>query len=286
MSSVIRRIVTVVLAAMILAGCSPSHDSAPPQPPTYPNWPDLFAGFRFRWSAAVGIDLLTGPAVPLRAFLESVRVGESTEDLTKASSPKFTAYPGFFNAVSEPTDVEGRIPFQITQAWPFPGAVYDNQPLYGNEYFHVLQIDPIDGGYRAYVCDGRYNVFLQDRKTKQYLSILGPGTKDYFALVRIWRVELRQPAAAPAPVPQKGPNPAPLGDEFGTAKITASSTGLWGMRGTDEARNAGDVVTEQHRRCLDLMPDSATDMVTISRQHFNSPPPFKPPVPGWPAQAS
>jgi hypothetical protein len=273
---------------LVLAGCAsaPPPDDGAPKPPAYPNWPETLAGFRFRWAAEPGVDLLTGPAVPLRAFLEAYRVGYFTPR-SREERPRFVAYPGFFDAVAEPTGVGPQIPFQISEAWPFPGRPYPPRPEYGTEYLHVLQIDPIDGGYRAYVCDGRYNTFEKDRTSNRYVSALGPGSKNYFELVQIWRVELH--TAGPTATNdglQKGPNPAPIGDVFGNWKVTASDKGFWGMAGTPETREAAKVADEQHYRCLRSMPHSPADMVTMSRRQFDSPPPFEPAVPGWPAQAS
>ena len=34
-------------------------------------------------------------------------------------------------------------------------------PFYGNEFFHILELTPIEGGYRAYVCDGLYKIFRE-----------------------------------------------------------------------------------------------------------------------------
>ena len=34
-------------------------------------------------------------------------------------------------------------------------------PFYGNEFFHILELTPIESGYRAYVCDGLYNIYRE-----------------------------------------------------------------------------------------------------------------------------
>jgi hypothetical protein len=164
----VRHIATTLVALVVLSGCTTptDHSPAPSKPPTYPNWPELLEGFRFRWTAEPGIDLLTGPAVPLRAFVESYWVGVDTSDVDSDVASNFASYPGFLNTVAQRPGVEGTIDYQITYAWPFPGMTYSGEPLYGNEYLHVLRIDPIDGGYRAYVCDGRYNTFFHDRATR------------------------------------------------------------------------------------------------------------------------
>jgi hypothetical protein len=145
-------------------------------------------------------------------------------------APKFAGYPGFVNAVAQPTGVEGTMAYQITYARPFPGMTYSGEPLYGNEYLQVLRIDPIVGGYRVYVCDGRYNTFFHDRATNKYSSVVRWSKTDD-SLVQLWRVEmLKRSTTSLGDVEQNGPNPAPLGDVFEDWRITASNMGLWGLR--------------------------------------------------------
>jgi hypothetical protein len=164
---VLWRFVAALLAFVMLAGCTPPPrlDGNSPKPSSYPNWPEGMADFRFRWSAEPGIDLLTGAGVPLRAFVESFRVGEYTADLD-APKPGVASYPGFLDTIPpRPSNkMEGRdIPYQVAYARPWPPTLYSQVPVYGTEYLHVLQLDKADAGYRGYVCDGRYNVFKRRR---------------------------------------------------------------------------------------------------------------------------
>lgn len=279
-----RAAAVALLSAVLLASCAdPATDPAAAPPPEFPNWPTLLKDFRFRWSAEPGIDLLTGPTVPLRAFLESFRIAESTYDPNAVAAPKFQTYPGFLDAVAKPQGPD-HSPHQISYAWPVPGPLYNLDPLFGNEYFHVLQLDPIDGGHRAYVCDGRYNIFRHDAQANKYISVLNPTTTNYYTMVVLWRVELRHNAPLPPPGPdQQGPHPAPLGDEFGNWTITATDTGTWGWENRPNPPDGAPDADAQHRRCLDRMPNPAAAMPTLATRRLDAPPPFEPPTPGWPA---
>lgn len=68
----------------------------------FPNWPPELNGFRFRWTAEPGIDLLTGPAIPVRAYLESYRVGLMTKSINNT-------YPGFERAIPAIPDRQDRV---------------------------------------------------------------------------------------------------------------------------------------------------------------------------------
>lgn len=87
-----RLCISIILVVSGLAGFVVTQRREPPPP--YPNWPETLSYFRFRWSADPGIDLLSGPAVPLRAYLESYRLAYFTVGIN-------AAYPGFEHAVPE-----------------------------------------------------------------------------------------------------------------------------------------------------------------------------------------
>lgn len=284
------RFVAALLAFVMLAGCTgpPRPDANSPKPLSYPNWPEGLADFRFSWSAEPGIDLLTDAAVPLRAFVESFRVGEYTADLD-APTPGFASYPGFLDAIPpRPSNkMEGRdIPYQAAYARPWPPTLYSQVPVYGTEYLHVLQLDNADAGYRAYVCDGRYNVFRKDA-TGKYISIASVGSITKYSIVKVWRVDLAAPAPADtSEPPQKGPNPAPLDNVFGGWKITgASDQGAWGMNDA-EYRDFAATAKQLYGQCVNHMPHSVEQQYTIERSVWGSPPSPEPAAPGWPAQAS
>jgi len=284
----------VVLMSLV-AGCHGDQNRAgPPSAPGFPNWPKTLSDFRFRWSAEPGIDLLSGAAVPLRAYLESYRVADFTLDPN-------AVYPGFQRAVPQGVvgaDAPPDVPYQLWYIRPSPAHPefgFDTAWQFGgNEYFHVLELTAIDTGYRAYVCDGLYKVFLG--RNGKYVPLIGRGQYDEWTetnAVDVWRVEFTgQPSASDIKAPpvvgvaQKGPNPAPLGDVFGPWRITgASETGYWGPLAHPESNSRDEANKQRHQQCFDRMPDDAAQRRALLTGIRDAPPPAEPAVPGWPQDA-
>ena len=203
----VMRLCAVALLVMGLAGCR--SEESPPGP-TFGNWPEALGDFRFQWGAEPGIDLVSGPAVPLRAYLESYRIGQLTGDIG-------AAYPGFDRAVPALPPPNSDAPAQLGAIRPAPDAEPFGPPgpFYGNEYFHILELTPIEGGYRAYVCDGLYKIFREGEESGKYVSVISydsrTGLNDVDGM-KVWRVEFTDtPPAADAPAQvtdaQRGPDP-------------------------------------------------------------------------------
>ncbi len=123
-------------AVFLLAGCgSPSPADGP--------WTGSMAQVRAVWSAEQGIDLLTGPAVVARAYLESFVLASKKGSIDDA-------YPGFMHAVdtNAPT---------AKAAWPWPNTLQPApHPVVGTYRFHILRIDTIGHLVNAVVCDWDY----------------------------------------------------------------------------------------------------------------------------------
>ena len=186
------------------------------------------------------------------------------------SSPKDigAAYPGFDRAVPA-------LPSPKFQAMPQPNSGTSGQRptpsrsapqgrFYGNEYFHILELAPIEGGYRAYVCDGMYNIFRQGRGNRtQYVSVVSyesGANASAVDILKVWRVEFTDTppdpnATAMVTAPQRGPNPAPIGDVFGPWRVTGASDYTWGTPITREF-TADETVDGARRlsQCADRMP--------------------------------
>lgn len=284
MKSVLR-MCAVMLIMVVVAGCGADEAT---QEPRFANWPAMLNDFRFRWAAAPGIDLASGPAVPLRAYLESYRIWSLTQDAE-------ATYPGFDRAV--PGALSGKYksstrnelwdirPQPKTELFGPPG------PFYGNEYFHVLELTPIDSGYRAYVCDGMYDIFREGEQKGEYVSVIAYpshfGLND-IAGMKVWRVEFTDtPPATNAPAPataaQRGPNPAPAGDVFGPWHITGASDDKWGTMINSED-TADEEIDGPGRisQCSNLMPQWRTERDDIIKSVLDTPPAGEPASPGWP----
>ncbi|WP_142386981.1 hypothetical protein [Mycobacterium hubeiense] len=212
-------------------------------------------------------------------------------------------YPGFKRAVPDvgkPIDKStSDLPFELWSIQPATDSalVFERpMPFYGNEYFHILELTPIDSGYRAYVCDGLYRIFHEAEKPGSYVPLLAP-TEKYpnpdldNAAIDVWRVEFTDrptqsdPDAPPmVTAPQKGPNPAPLGDVFGPWHITGASPNTsWGPT---NGPGPDPRYQELRQRCLDRMPHDAAQRQAFYTSQFDTPPTAEPPVPGWPGNTA
>ena len=242
--------------------------------------------FRFGWSAEAGVDLVSGPAVPLRAYLESYRIAQLTKDIG-------AAYPGFDRAVPPLPPPHSDAPAQLGVIRPAPDAEPFGPPgpFYGNEFFHILELTPIEGGYRAYVCDGMYKIFREGEEKGKYVSVINydsrTGLNDIGGL-KVWRVEFTDtPPAADAPAmvtaAQRGPNPAPIGDVFGPWHITGASDRSWGTPITRESIPFGEPGgVDRISECSDRMPQWRTERDAIIESVLDTPPDAEPASPGWP----
>jgi len=298
----------MMVVLVLVSGCRSTTVPPPPtstaaQPTT--SWPEKLNDFRFRWSAEPGFELTSGQAVPLRAYLESWLVSYYTADPD-------AGYPGSERATPEPVDRTSpewlETPYAYREIRGYRGkSNYDiaNQRFVGNEDLHVLRVEPMSSGFRAFVCDATFDVYEQRDGAPTFTPLTFKSSSDTdesdFHNMKVWRIEFSEhdsrvgptPPAAPT-VPQVGPLPAPRDDVFGPWFITgATNVTFWSdidfpelPKGSPESkqrsREARDAEAAMREQCLGRYPLNAEQRKTIATTVIDKPPTVEPALPGWP----
>lgn len=296
MKSLVSLALTVAIAMGLVGGCdarateSTSASTPKSENRLFPNWPPQLNNFRFHWTAETGIDLTTGPAVVVRAYMEAYDVATLTFNLDNL-------YPGFLRATPENDDLNSSYMTQLAWIRPLNGAKKgpaDAREHHGFVPYHFLQLAQVGDGFRAIVCAGDYADFVKsDVQAGKFVSSnVDPKTAQpyrYTKSVWVHRIELTQhdPRVGdhpPAPVtaPQQGPAPAPDQDVFGNWFITGASASYWGRIGETETFPTPDL----ERQCSDRMPQNEAERVAMMTGYKDRPPPHGQAEPGWPLKAN
>jgi hypothetical protein len=289
---------SVCVTAVLLAACgtpaqAPSSQTSSQPGQLFPNWPPLLNDFRFHWSAEPGIDVTTGPAMVVRAYMESYDVAWFTLNLDNL-------FPGFRRATPENQEPQGDFLWQLVHIRPL-GSGYtktakDARPHFGYQDLHFLELTPIGNGYRAIVCSGEYAHFVESTvRPGKFVSIgvndetaqpnRGGGNGVYPYQIDVTQHDSRLIPNPPAPLttPQRGPAPAPDQDVFGDWFITGASSSHWGP---SNDRTAGDFPPpELKQRCEAAMPLPAAERIALMTGFKDQPPPHGEAIPGWPTKA-
>ena len=284
-------IIAAITAVTVVSACNTETTEPPSATGTErisPNWPPLLNDFRFQWTAEPGIDVTTGPAMVVRAYLESYGVANFTLNLDNL-------FPGFRRATPENQEPEGDFLWQLVHIRPL-GSGYtktakDARPHFGYEALHFLELTPVENGYRALVCLGEYAHFVESAaRPGKFVSIgvneetaqlYRPGDKGVYP----YQIDLiqRGPRVGPNLPPQRGPAPAPDQDVFGDWWFTGASYSNWGP---SNDRTAGDFPPpELKKRCADAMPQPEAERLAMMTGFKDQPPPHGEAAPGWPAKA-
>jgi hypothetical protein len=244
---------------MLVSGCTEDKSTPPPAQPTIERWSGIAADVRIRWGAGPGIDLVTRPAVVVRAYVESW-------ELANLMSNAQYVYPGFDRAVAPngPDDFGPR---------PDLRSAPDHPPV-GTDYRHILRIEQTGRDVVAVVCFYGYAVAFDVGGGKVKVNhYTDSGTS-------VRKVIMTAPAAEPAvPLPpQKGPLPAPVDDVFGDWRITGNELGLLP---TDWPTYPADI-----EACIAKAPDPVERRESLmTGEHSRADFPTLPPFPGWPSPA-
>jgi len=266
-------VLTVVLIGL-LAGCGGPTVQHPAAPPPKVPWTGNLAEDRVVWSAEPGIDLLTGPAVVVRAYMESVSLAEFEGDIGYV-------YPGFTRAVA-PNAPEGQ-PDSTRDRWPNTEHPRRDR-IVGTGRYHILRIDTAGRQVTAVVCGYGYGEAL-DLGNGAYGWKSNLTATDLASGIALRWVAMTAPAETPTPPlpPQKGPAPAPVDDVFGGWQVNGYITADPAMkRNLNPAEWPSEVADGQ--ACVDKAPDPVDRrLYLLNGVHPRSDFPTLPPYPGWPA---
>ncbi len=269
-----RPVVSVVLCAF-LAGCvSPTvqHRAAPP--PKLP-WTGTLADIRAVWSAEPEIDLLTGAAVVVRAYLESLYLAQKEGDIGYV-------YTGFTRAVA-PNAPEGQ-PDSTRDRWPDTQHPMQDR-IVGTDRYHILRIDTAGHQVTAVVCNWSYTAALDLGDGKYGWKRSRPATEPGAGIAVHW-VAMTAPPDSPTQSlpPQKGTSAAPVDDVFGGWHVIGHNMTADRVppKNTDPAEWPSELADAQS--CVDKAPDPLERrLYLLNGVHPRSDFPTLPPYPGWPA---
>lgn len=294
----ISSVIAIIATTTVFTGCHTQTQESPSSSATtpaqlYPNWPPLLNDFRFHWSAEPGIDVTSGPAMVVRAYMEAYDTAWFTLDSDNV-------FPGFRRATPENQEPEGDFLWQLVHIRPL-GSGYtktakDARPHFGYQVLHFLELTPVGNGYRAIVCSGEYAHFVESTAQKGKFVSIGvnedtaqlyrPGDKGVYP----YQIELTQHDSrvgpnppAPVTVPQRGPAPAPDQDVFGNWFVTGASSSYWGPSNDPKARDFPS--PELRQRCDNAMPQPEAERIAMMTGFKDQPPPHGEAIPGWPAKS-
>ncbi|WP_193046662.1 hypothetical protein [Mycolicibacterium baixiangningiae] len=253
----VQRIIAFLLLVFLVSACTENRDIA--------RWQGPIADLRYLWTAEPGIDVLTGPAVPVRAFVESFMLSQYAGDMAYA-------YPGFDQAA----------PDSGSELWVTRPAldVPREEHSVGNITHHILSMNRTNEDFAAVICRYSYRV-ASKTEDGSYRSVARTGSKDTRG-IDVVRVGLTGPSG-PTP-PQSGPRPDPVGDVFGDWRVRGMLT-YWRVNDPGFAQ-AWPTYEADRQTCVDKAPDPpAVRAEIIDGTHPRDFFPTAPASPGWPARA-
>ncbi|CAN5513772.1 hypothetical protein BH11ACT7_BH11ACT7_27940 [soil metagenome] len=260
----------VLVAVIATGGCGFEAHLPSPATEPLPRWPVFKADLSFVWSAEPGIELLSGPAVIVRAYFES------TMNASSAGSNDYL-YPGFDHAV--PADENAAEPGSIN-LWPeigFPTTA----PWVGVTRDHLLRITDRGSTIHAVNCHWTWGA-AKLQPSGRYVN--GPWEPDRDAGVSVMRFTLVPPPSGENTTlpPQEGPSKFPVDDVFGDWKVI-------GKLNQSTPPATLDREWPEYRQdleaCITKAPESGERRIFLTTgEHPRSDFPTLPPYPGWPVE--
>lgn len=169
---------------------------------------------RYQWTAGPGIDLVTGPAVPIRAYMESRMDAQTMGTIDYA-------YPGFDRAVAtKSADGDQDLFGSSLRPDEDTGAV--SRAAVGNNRFLIQSLTRGGQTVTATLCNYRYGL-AHEQENGTFVSVLNKAVNDQG--IDTLRVRLTAPAneSNNAFPHRAAPRPRPLS----TFSSTGRSRGCW-----------------------------------------------------------
>ncbi|MCV7379879.1 hypothetical protein BST11_09455 [Mycobacterium alsense] len=259
---------------MVFAGCGSRAVQYPAAPPPKIPWTGNLSEDRVVWSAEPGIDLLTGAAAVVRAYVESVVVAETGGDIGYA-------YPGFTRAV--PPDAPEGQPDSARDRWPNTEHPIRDRVV-GTGRYHILRIDTSGRQVTAVVCGWGYGEATDLGNGTYGSKGAAPATDPTAGLALRWvRMTAPEHSASPPLPNQKGPAAAPVDDVFGGWQVVGYLTADPAMT-TNLNPAEWPSASADAQSCVDKAPDPLERRLhLLNGAHPRSDFPTLPPYPGWPA---
>lgn len=251
------------LAAMA-CGCQ-----FPSEPRELEGWSGPLSDLRVQWTAAPGLNLATGVAVPVRAYVESRWLAQRQGSLDYG-------YPGFLeatppNADGLPVGAEFRRPEANNQV---------RNPFIGNETFRITAVRREGRNVTATVC--RYSYTMATKNDDGSYSSVASSQSGEPRGIDVNRVLLMAPTDDGERLPpQDGPAAAPSRDVFGGWSIEGYQDSLF-MPGP-ALTSVWPTYDADLNACVSAAPDSPERRAFLSDgDHPRKDFPTSAPSPGWP----
>lgn len=259
-----------IFAVFSIAGCNSGarHGERSPTPPAPPaGWPEAFNDFTIVWTAEPGIDVTTGPAVPVRAYIESYLLASVTGD-------NRYLYPGFQQSVDPNQSIDHPIGNQFL--WPKTDRPAKT-PWVGTDQLYIWSVTTSGRDVTVVVCE--YTFGTAQPAHKGYEPNIGKPPP-YSGIDPI-RITMTAPATPGPQSPQQGPARSPSVDVFDGWRITSHQGGYFAQSGVgDEWPNA----IEDRNTCLAKAPQHPD--LQRGGEYPRADFPTQPPSPGWPAPSA
>jgi len=246
----------IALSILGVTGCEAKSQETTVSPPA--GWPEALSDFSMTWTGEPGVDLTSGPAVVVRAYIESYYLARATDE------EKYL-YPGFAQSV-DANNPDG--PKGTEELWPSA-----NRPRtwIGTLRQHILRVEQSEQNVVAFGC-----MYTYESATVQGDEIRKNTEPSPYGGISAFRVGLKAPNTGHTQDSQAGPSRAPSTNVFGEWRVTNHQGGYlltseWPDRGQDidecRARAGGTTASRQ------TVPERA-----YTKSDF----PALPPTPGWP----